>query len=69
MIAHILTAAKARGLFEHVLVSTDDEEIAGVARQSGAEVPFKRRAECYLQSLQQLCCLAAEFRTSTRKKI
>jgi pseudaminic acid cytidylyltransferase len=45
MIAHSLTAAKASGLFEHVLVSTDDEEIAGVARQYGAEVPFKRPAE------------------------
>ena len=42
MIAHSLTVAKASGLFEHVLVSTEDEEIAGVARQCGAEVPFKR---------------------------
>ena len=45
MIAHSLTVAKASGLFEHVLVSTDDEEIAGVARQWGAEVPFERPVE------------------------
>jgi N-acylneuraminate cytidylyltransferase len=45
MMAHSLTVAKASGLFERVLVSTDDEEIADVARQYGAEVPFKRPAE------------------------
>jgi pseudaminic acid cytidylyltransferase len=45
MIAHSLTVAMASGLFEHVLVSTDDREIAAVARQWGAEVPFERPAE------------------------
>jgi len=44
MIAHSLTVATASGLFEHILVSTDDREIAGVARQWGAEVPFERPA-------------------------
>ena len=45
MIAHSLTVAKASGLFEHVVVSTDDAEIADIARQWGAEVPFVRPAE------------------------
>ena len=45
MIAHSLTVAKASGLFEHVLVSTDDTEIADIARQWGAKVPFVRPAE------------------------
>lgn len=45
MIAHSLTVARESGLFEHVLVSTDDGEIAGVARQWGAEVPFDRPVE------------------------
>jgi len=31
--------------FEHVIVSTDDEEIAGIAKTHGAEVPFIRSAE------------------------
>ena len=42
MIAWSIAAARDSGLFEHVLVSTDDAEIAEVARGAGAEVPFMR---------------------------
>jgi CMP-N,N'-diacetyllegionaminic acid synthase len=35
----------ARHLFHRIIVSTDDAEIASVARQYGAEVPFMRPAE------------------------
>jgi N-acylneuraminate cytidylyltransferase len=45
MIAWSIEAAKASGLFERIIVSTDDAEIAEVARQWGAEVPFVRPAE------------------------
>jgi pseudaminic acid cytidylyltransferase len=45
MIAHAITAAKSSGLFEHVVVSTDDEEIASIAHTWGAETPFTRPAE------------------------
>ena len=45
MIAHAILAAKASGLFDHVVVSTDDAEIAEVAGEWGAEVPFARPAE------------------------
>ncbi len=45
MIAWPIAAAKASDLFDHVLVSTDDEEIAGAARAAGAETPFLRPAE------------------------
>ena len=45
MIVWSIEAAKASGLFDHIIVSTDDAEIAGVARQWGAEVPFLRPAE------------------------
>jgi len=41
----IETALAARHLFHRVIVSTDDEEIASVARRYGAEVPFLRPAE------------------------
>jgi pseudaminic acid cytidylyltransferase len=42
MIAHSIRVALASGVFDRVIVSTDDEEIADVARASGAEVPFMR---------------------------
>lgn len=45
MIAYAITAAKESGLFEQVVVSTDDEEIAAIAREWGAETPFSRPAE------------------------
>ncbi|MBI5424883.1 MAG: pseudaminic acid cytidylyltransferase [Opitutae bacterium] len=45
MIAHSIVAARDSGLFERVMVSTDDEEIAAIARDFGAETPFVRPAE------------------------
>lgn len=43
IIAYSIEAAINSGLFDEVMVSTDDEEIAKIARQYGAEVPFMRR--------------------------
>jgi len=45
MIAYAIKAAQASGLFEHVLVSTDDAEIQTIANSLGAETPFVRPAE------------------------
>ncbi|MBQ7441072.1 MAG: pseudaminic acid cytidylyltransferase [Prevotella sp.] len=45
MLAYSIEAALKSGLFEEVMVSTDDAEIAEVARQYGAKVPFMRSAE------------------------
>jgi N-acylneuraminate cytidylyltransferase len=42
VIAYTIQAARASGLFERVVVSTDSEQIAEVARRFGAEVPFLR---------------------------
>lgn len=42
MLAYSIEAALSTGLFDEVMVSTDDEEIAEVARQYGAKVPFMR---------------------------
>ncbi len=42
IIAYSIRAAINSGLFDEVMVSTDDEEIAEIARQSGANVPFIR---------------------------
>jgi pseudaminic acid cytidylyltransferase len=44
MIAYAIQAARDSGLFEHVVVSTDDDEIAEVAQAHGASVPFRRPA-------------------------
>ncbi|EKF17397.1 pseudaminic acid cytidylyltransferase [Nitratireductor pacificus] len=45
MIAWSIDAARGSGCFDKIIVSTDDEEIAAVARQCGAETPFMRPAE------------------------
>ena len=42
ILAYSIEAALASGVFDRVMVSTDDEEIAEVARKYGAEVPFMR---------------------------
>ena len=44
MIAWPIELAKESGLFDHILVSTDDEEIAEVSKSYGAKVPFVRPA-------------------------
>ncbi|TYC58036.1 pseudaminic acid cytidylyltransferase [Marinobacter sp. BW6] len=42
MIAWSIEAARKSGCFDRIVVSTDDPEIAEVARQFGAEIPFMR---------------------------
>ena len=44
MIAWSIEAAFRSGCFDRISVSTDDEEIANVAKTCGAEVPFMRPA-------------------------
>ncbi|MBS1620039.1 MAG: pseudaminic acid cytidylyltransferase [Bacteroidetes bacterium] len=44
IICYSIEAAKASGIFDTIMVSTDDNEIAEVARQAGAEIPFLRSA-------------------------
>lgn len=45
IIAYSIEAALKSGLFDEVMVSTDDEQIAAIAKQYGASVPFMRSAE------------------------
>ncbi len=42
IICYSIEAALTSGIFEEVMVSTDDEEIAEIARKAGANVPFMR---------------------------
>lgn len=44
MISWPIDAALQSGLFDHVVVSTDDDEIAQVAESAGARAPFRRPA-------------------------
>jgi len=45
MIAWSIEAVQRTGLFDRIVVSTDDKEIASIARKYGADVPFVRPAE------------------------
>lgn len=45
MIAYAIEPGRASKYVDRVIVSTEDEEIAAVARDCGAEVPFMRPAE------------------------
>ena len=45
IIAYSIEAALNSHLFDEVMVSTDDTEIAKIAQQYGASVPFMRSAE------------------------
>jgi len=44
LLAYSIAAARASGLFEQVVVSTDSDEIASVATRYGAEIPELRPA-------------------------
>ncbi len=45
LLAYAIETARQSGVFERILVSTDSEQIAEVARWYGADVPFLRPAE------------------------
>lgn len=45
LIAYTIKAAQESGIFDRIILSTDDAEIAEVAKKYGVEVPFMRPAE------------------------
>ena len=70
MIAWTIDAAKESGLFDKIVVSTDDPEIARVSKAYGAEVPFLRNgkaddispvSEATVATLQQLAAAGEVF--------
>ena len=73
LIAWTIEAARASGVIDRLVVSTEDERVARVARDCGAEVPFLRPAELArdpagvvqvaLHALETLRRQGAEFRT------
>ena len=42
LIAHTIESCKKSGIFNRIIVSTDDKEIARIANTFGAEIPFMR---------------------------
>ena len=63
LIAYSIAAALQSETVTRVIVSTDDEEIAAVAREYGAEVPFMRPAEYAQDSTLDLPVFAHVLRT------
>ena len=45
LIAYTIKAAQESGVFDRIILSTDDPKIAEVAKRYGVEVPFMRPAE------------------------
>jgi CMP-N-acetylneuraminic acid synthetase len=45
LIAHTIDAARESGAFDRLILSTDDDAAAAIARARGCEVPFMRPAE------------------------
>ena len=45
LITYTIEAARESRAFDRLILSTDDEQAASIARQSGCEVPFMRPAE------------------------
>jgi CMP-N,N'-diacetyllegionaminic acid synthase len=54
LIAYSIDAALRSGVFDRLVLSTDDPSIADIARASGCEVPFMRPSELALDSTPHL---------------
>ena len=64
LIAYTIEQAKASKLFKHIVVSTDSDEIANIAKEYGAEVFFKRNAEMASDTAGKLDVIKDAFRRS-----
>lgn len=64
IIAYSIEAALQSGIFDEVMVSTDSEEIAQIAKEYGAKVPFMRSEETsndYATSSDVLCEVISKY--------
>ena len=66
LIAYTIEQAKASGLFEHIVISTDSDDIANVAKQYGAEVFFKRSEEMASDTAGKLDVIKDAFERSEK---
>lgn len=63
MIAHSILLAKSSKFIDRVIVDTDDEEIAEIAKKYGAEIPYIRPSE-FAQDLSNDLCVFNHFVSS-----
>ncbi|MFW2352984.1 cytidylyltransferase domain-containing protein [Aliarcobacter butzleri] len=66
LIAYTIEQAKASGLFEHIVVSTDSDDIANVAKEYGAEVFFRRSEEMASDTAGKLDVIKDAFEKSEK---
>jgi len=64
LIAYTIEQAKASQLFEYIVISTDSDDIANVAKQYGAEVFFKRSPEMASDTAGKLDVIKDAFKRS-----
>ncbi len=64
LIAYTIEQAKASGIFEHIVISTDSDDIANIAKQYGAEVFFKRSDEMASDTAGKLEVIKDAFKRS-----
>ena len=64
LIAYTIEQAKKSGLFEHIVISTDSDDIAAIAKEYGAEVFFKRSAEMASDTAGKLDVIRDAFQRS-----
>lgn len=64
LIAYTIEQAKKSDLFEHIVISTDSDDIANIAKEYGAEVFFKRSAEMASDTAGKLDVIRDAFKKS-----
>lgn len=70
ILAYSIEAALESRAFDEVMVSTDDEEIAEIAKQYGAKIPFMRSVEAsndYAATADVLCEVLEQYRAAGRE--
>ncbi len=66
LIAYTIEQAKQSGLFEHIVISTDSDDIANISEEYGAEVFFKRSAEMASDTAGKLDVIRDAFQRSEK---
>ncbi|RXJ92879.1 flagellar modification protein B [Malaciobacter molluscorum] len=64
LIAYSIEQAKASKLFEHIVISTDSNDIENIAKKHGAEVFFKRSSEMASDTAGKLDVIKDAFKRS-----
>ncbi len=64
LIAYTIEQAKKSNLFEHIVISTDSEEIMEISKEYGGEVFFKRSAEMASDTAGKLDVIKDAFKRS-----